>query len=287
MKNTNQVYVKLQKHLDNQAVGFPATRSGAEIKILKYIFTPDEAEIACCLSYKFEPLETIIRRAGHLVDSAEELERHFDRIQQKGGIESKIKHGQMLYCNAPLVVGMYEFQQNRLTPEFIEDFNDYTSDKNFGLAFLSTKLPQMRTIPVSKSIQPQHKVSTFDEVMTLLQQAEEPFGIIECICRKKKSIEGHSCKVTDRKETCLAVGSIARMVLRSVLSLTLLGSALGLAGAFALARLLRSLLYGISPTDPFAFVAAATTLLCAALAASYLPAHRASRTDPAKMLRVE
>ena len=215
MKKNNQIYVKLQKHLDNQAVGFPATRSGVEINILKHIFTTEEAEIACCLSYKFEPLETIIRRAGHLVDSAEELERHFDRIQQKGGIESKIKHGKMHYCNSPLVVGMYEFQQNRLTPEFIEDFNDYTSNKNFGLAFLSTKLPQMRTIPVSKSIHPQHNVSTFDEVITLLQQAEEPFVIIDCICRKKKSIEGHSCKVTDRKETCLAIGNMARMVLRS------------------------------------------------------------------------
>ena len=59
MEQENQVYVKLQKHLDNQAVGFPATRSGAEIKLLKHIFTPEEAEIACCLSYKFEPLETI------------------------------------------------------------------------------------------------------------------------------------------------------------------------------------------------------------------------------------
>jgi hypothetical protein len=68
------VYIKLQKHLDDQAVGFPATRSGAEIKILKHIFTPEEAEIACCLSDKFEPLETIFSRAGQLVASSEELE---------------------------------------------------------------------------------------------------------------------------------------------------------------------------------------------------------------------
>jgi Pyruvate/2-oxoacid:ferredoxin oxidoreductase delta subunit len=203
----------LQKHLDNQAAGYPATRSGVEIKILKHIFTPDEAEIACCLSYKFEPLETIFSRAGHLVDSPEELEKCLDRIQKGGGIESKIKNGKMHYCNAPLVVGMYEFQINRLSPEFIKDFDEYTSGKHFGVAFLSTKLPQMRTIPVSKSIHPQHNVSTFDEVTTLLQQAEEPFVINECICRKKKSIKGKSCEVTDRKETCLAVGSIAQMVL--------------------------------------------------------------------------
>jgi Pyruvate/2-oxoacid:ferredoxin oxidoreductase delta subunit len=71
----------------------------------------------------------------------------------------------------------------------------------------------MRTIPVAKSIHPHHNVSTFDEISTLMQQAEEPFVILECICRTKKSIEGKSCKKTDRKETCLAIGNMARMVL--------------------------------------------------------------------------
>jgi hypothetical protein len=215
MEQNEQVYVKLQKHLDNQAIGYPATRSGVEIKILKFIFTPDEAEIACCLSYKFEPLKTIFSRAGHLVDSPEELEKCLERIQKKGGIESKIKNGIMHYCNAPLIVGMYEFQLERLTPEFVKDCNEYTSGKDFGVAFLGTKLPQMRTIPVAKSIHPQHNVSTYDEVATLMQEAEDPFVIFECICRKKKSMEGQPCKKTDRKETCLAVGDMGRMAQQS------------------------------------------------------------------------
>jgi NAD-dependent dihydropyrimidine dehydrogenase PreA subunit len=215
MEQENQVYVKLQKHLDNQAVGFPATRSGAEIKLLKHIFSPDEAEIACCLSYKFEPLETIFSRTGHLVGSLEELESRLDRILKNGGIESKAKNGVMHYCSAPLVVGMYEFQGHRLTPEFLEDFSEYTSDRRFGLEFLGTKLPQMRTIPVARSIHPHHNVSTFDEVVTLLQQAQAPFAILECICRKKKSIEGGTCEVTDRQQTCLAIGPMARMALQS------------------------------------------------------------------------
>ncbi|MCP4629986.1 MAG: hypothetical protein GY850_41735 [bacterium] len=103
MENNSQIYAKLQKHLDNQVLGFPATRSGVEIKILKHIFTPEEAGIACCSSYKYEPLESIYSRAGHLIDSVDELEKKLDDIQNKGGIESKIKHGQMHYCNAPLV----------------------------------------------------------------------------------------------------------------------------------------------------------------------------------------
>jgi electron transport complex protein RnfB len=211
----DQVYVKLQKHLNHQAIGFPATKTGVEIRVLKHIFTPKEAEIATFLSYKFEPLESIYSRVETEVKSQEKLENILENIQRKGGIEIKIKNGEKLYCNAPLVVGMYEFQVDRLTPEFIKDFNDYTSDKAFGIEFLSTELPQMRTIPVAKSIHPQHNVSTFDEITALLQEAEEPFVILECICRKKKSMEGEPCKVTDRKEVCLAVGGMAQMALAS------------------------------------------------------------------------
>ena len=105
MAQNDQVYIKLQKHLDRQPVGFPATRSGVEIKILKHIFTPEEAEIVSFLSYKFEPLKTIFGKVGHLVESPEELEKIIDRIQKKGGIESKIKNGTKHYCCAPLGCG--------------------------------------------------------------------------------------------------------------------------------------------------------------------------------------
>ena len=214
MQEDNQAYIKLQKHLDRQAVGFPATRSGAEIKVLKHIFSPLEADIACCLSYRFESLDAIFARARHLVDSVEELEKRLEDLLKKGGIESKVKNGRMHYGNAPLVVGIYEYQLNRLTPEFIQDFSEYTSSINFGIEFLSTKLPQMRTIPVSKSIHPQQHVSTFDEVTTLIEEAEAPFAIFECSCRKKKSMLGKTCAKTVRKETCMAVGPMGRIALK-------------------------------------------------------------------------
>jgi NAD-dependent dihydropyrimidine dehydrogenase PreA subunit len=213
MDTNEEAYIKLQQHLDRQAVGFPATRSGVEIKILKHIFTPREAEIAATLSYKPELLERIFERARHMVESPEELSDLLDCIQKKGGIESSIKDGVRRYCCAPLVVGMYELQIERLTPEFIQDFEEYINDRKFGIEFLSTELPQMRTIPISRSIQPEHRISSFDEVTALLQQSEGPFAVIECICRKKRDMEGKPCKVTDRKETCLALGDVAQSIL--------------------------------------------------------------------------
>jgi NAD-dependent dihydropyrimidine dehydrogenase PreA subunit len=167
------------------------------------------------LSYKLEPLETVFERAGNMVGSPDELAAVLDVIVRKGGIETRMKDGKKHYCNLPLIVGMYEFQAGRLTPEFISDFDEYTRDRKFGIEFLATELPQMRTIPVGKSIRVQNHVSTFDQVTALLQQAEGPFAIIECICRKKKGMEGKSCKVTDRKETCLGIGHMAASALIS------------------------------------------------------------------------
>ena len=207
------IYVRLQKHLDRQAVGFPASKSRAELRILRHIFTPREAEITTFLSYKHTPLDMVYDRVRHLVASPEELEQVLAGILQKGGIEAKKENGLTRYGNAPLVVGMYELQVDRLTPEFIRDFKAYTSDINFGLEFLGTALPQMRTIPVAKSIRPRHRVSTFDEVDELLQQASGPFVILDCICRKKKRMAGEACRITDRRETCLGIGGMAQMVL--------------------------------------------------------------------------
>ena len=213
MESNDQIYAKLQKHLDNQAVGFPATKSGVEIKILKRIFSPEEAELTTYLSYKFEPLEKIYQSVQHLVASPDQLETLLDHLQTKGGVIYKIIEGKKHYCCVPFVVGMYEFQLNRLSPEFIEEVDQYTSDRAFGVAFLSTRIPQMRTIPISKSIHPKHNASSFDETKMLLEKAGGPFVIFECICRKKRTIQGRSCKTTDRKETCLGIGFSAQMAI--------------------------------------------------------------------------
>jgi ferredoxin len=215
MDKNERIYIDLQRHIDSQAIGFPATKTGSELRILKRIFSPKEAEIATCLTYKLEPIEIVFERATHLVESPEKLTEILDGIERKGGIELEIKDGKRFYRNVPFVVGMYEFQLGKLTQEFIKDFDEYTSDKRFGIEFLSTQLPQMRTIPIAKSIQAQHHISTFDEVTMLLQLAEGPFAIFECICRKKTAFGGNTCKVTKRTETCFATGSMAQAALRS------------------------------------------------------------------------
>jgi predicted permease len=87
----------------------------------------------------------------------------------------------------------------------------------------------------------------------------------------------------------MAVGAsargIARMVLGEAVRLAALGASLGIAGAFGLTRLISGMLYRVNAADPLTFAAAASVLVGAALAASYIPARRAARTDPADALR--
>jgi putative ABC transport system permease protein len=80
---------------------------------------------------------------------------------------------------------------------------------------------------------------------------------------------------------------VLALVVRQGLVLALTGSAIGIAGALLLSRLMSSQLYGVSPTDPITFVAVSVLLTLVALAACYIPARRAMQIDPMVALRYE
>ena len=82
-------------------------------------------------------------------------------------------------------------------------------------------------------------------------------------------------------------GNVLRLVLRQGILIALAGTAMGVGGALALTRTLRSLLFGLSAADPITFVAVALFLIVVALLASYLPARRATKVDPMVALRYE
>ena len=80
---------------------------------------------------------------------------------------------------------------------------------------------------------------------------------------------------------------VVAMVIREGVGLIAIGVALGVGASLALTRTIRGMLFEVTPSDPLTFVLVVTALVVVALAASYLPARRATRVDPMQSLRFD
>lgn len=207
------MYRTLQEHLDSMPVGFPATESGVEIRILKRLFTTEEARIATYLRYSHHPSETlndIYARLDSTGISIEKLETILDTMVSKGLIITGKEDDKKLYNNAPWVIGIYEFQVNKMTPELFDDIVDYNIEA-FGRALHYSQPPQLRVIPIGKSIPHRKEIASYDDVRGLIQTSDGPFMVANCICRQSMDLMDNPCKATDRRELCIGAGPIASM----------------------------------------------------------------------------
>jgi putative ABC transport system permease protein len=118
-------------------------------------------------------------------------------------------------------------------------------------------------------------------LLALLLAAVGIYGVISySVTRRRHEIGMRMALGAER-------GRIAAMVVRRAVALAAMGVTLGVAGGLALTRLLQSMLFGVSATDPVVFGGASVFLLCVAALAGYLPARRAARIEPSAALRAE
>jgi electron transport complex protein RnfB len=212
MLEDSPVYRRLQQQLDELPVGFPATASGVEIRILRRLFSPDEAAAALALSAVPQPLEKVLPRArGYTADG---LRRLLDGMAAKGVIFATGGRGRRRYSRAPLAIGIYELQVDRLTRELQEDFEQYGREA-FGRVFLNGRTTQMRTIPVDARFVPERAVGRYDDVRALLERSAGPWATINCVCRQGKDLLGQPCRQTTERRVCLVMGSVASGLLAS------------------------------------------------------------------------
>jgi Na+-translocating ferredoxin:NAD+ oxidoreductase subunit B len=209
MNNAETVYADLQKHLDKQAVGFPATKSGVEIRILKELFTPEQAKLALHVNYKPQSARDIYSQVKSSGLSLKKVKDMLAAMESTGAVGGMEKDGEDLYYTMPLLVGIVEMHAGKATPQFFTDFSQYMAE-GFGRAFASTKVSQMRTIPVEQSLNVEHHVATYDEIREVIKNTPGPIAINPCMCREGAKQRGQPCHVTTRTETCMSFGDWAQ-----------------------------------------------------------------------------
>ncbi len=193
------VYKKLAERLDNLPGGFPSTRNGVELRILRKLFTPEEAGFALHLNMIPEEVKVIAQRAKIL---QEEAARRLEQMAKKGLIY-RLEHDKkpVKYMAAQYVIGIWEFHVNDLNPELIKDMNEYIPT----LFNLDTwkKAPQLRTVPVGQSISARPEALPYEKAEELVR-AHEKLLVAPCICRREHKIMGKGCKKPE--ESCLILG---------------------------------------------------------------------------------
>jgi ferredoxin len=208
-----QVYKKLAKHLDKMPVGYPPTESGVEVKLLQHLFTPIEAKIASVLNFAPDPLNKIYRRVKKLGLSIEELENILDEMYQKGlinyGMRVEESNEIKYYASAPLAIGIFEYQVDNLSKEFIEYFEQYVEEA-FWDEFNLSGVPQLRTIPIEKSITHEQNIATYDELRDVIENSDGIISVAHCVCRQAKDLKNDPCKKTDMRELCFQFRSAAQ-----------------------------------------------------------------------------
>ena len=210
MTSEDNVYRELQEYLDRETAGFPATETGSDIKLLKLLFTPEQAKATMCLTRKSEPVDRIYERANPGEFTIEELGSVLYEAAGHGLIFFQKVDGVRHFKNMPYIVGFYETQVFNLTPEFQAANGAYMMD---GGHDIDGKMSVMRTIPIAQSVSPEHHVSSYDDIETLVNQSNGPIAIFECVCRKNHASYGDPCKKTDRIESCMAFGPFAETML--------------------------------------------------------------------------
>ncbi len=192
-------YKRLAQHLDALPGGFPPTERGVEIKILEHLFSPKEARLALLLTLIPETAATLaLRSKAPLVETEQRLET----LAAKGLIfRSKPLNKPAVYMAAQFVVGIWELQVGRLTPELASLMNDYMPDLLDKEIW--KKIPQMRTIPVGRSIDTHLEILAHERAETLLRQKSH-FAVSACICRKEQQMMGKGCNKP--MDMCLSFG---------------------------------------------------------------------------------
>ncbi len=179
--------------------GFPPTRDGVELRLLRRIFTAEEAQLASRLRTTFETAATL---AARLEEPAPALEAQLEAMWGKGQIEAEGPRGARRFRLIPFIIGIYEYQLDRMDRELAELFERYAPV--WGGMFMQHEPPLFLVVPAQNAPGDHHHHALPVHRAAAILEAGLSFAVKHCVCRTERQLVGKGCD--HPLETCLAIG---------------------------------------------------------------------------------
>ncbi len=191
---SDEVYERLAKALDGLPNAFPRTSSGVELKILKKLFSQEEAALASQMGRTKESAEAIASRAGLAPEKAGSM---LAEMADKGLVWNYEVDGKTAFRLAPFIVGIYE--ASSMDHELAHMIEEYLSTG--GAEGIMRPQPAIhRVVPAQKAAKSEW-ILPYDDVKAILSRSKS-FVLRDCICRDQQKHVGNECKFPLR--TCLS-----------------------------------------------------------------------------------
>ncbi|MGE5140939.1 MAG: 4Fe-4S binding protein [Rudaea sp.] len=196
------IYDRLADSLNALPSGFPRTQSGVEIRILKKMFSEEQAELAGQLRGEFEQAADI---AARIALPVKDVTGRLFEMTRKGLIWFDKVDGRPCFRLAPFVVGSYEAQIDELDHEYAHLMEAYMLEG--GAAGIMQPQPALHRVVPAQSAYKSETILPYDDVRLLFLSAKA-YHVEECICRKERALVDHACDFP--KSMCFSVSERER-----------------------------------------------------------------------------
>ena len=198
----NNIYAELAAALGALANGFPRTETGSDLKLLEFMYSEEEAELASKLTGEWETAEKIADRLNRL---RKEVLAGLFSLVRGGKVWMDKVDGKAQFRLAPFIVGSYEAQVDKMNEEMAVLVEKYMQDG--GMKGIMKPQPAIhRVIPTIESSELEW-ILPFDNVMEIINRAEN-FHVQDCICRKMMDSLGQGCEAP--LHNCLSFSNVKR-----------------------------------------------------------------------------
>jgi len=198
----DEVYSQLADALNRLPNGFPRTESNVEVRLLKKIFSQDDAALGGQLRGNMETVDIIAERMGLPV---KETRTRLMEMVKRGLAWFDKQDGKPRFRLAPFVVGIYEAQLGNLDHEMVHLFEEYMI--NGGAAGIMGPEPALHRVIPARGTVKREWVLPYDDVRALLLNSKS-FHVRDCICRVEQDFTGRKCDFP--LKNCISFSSMER-----------------------------------------------------------------------------